>query len=114
MSDKSPKSPKSEVPAEEDDPVVPSPVVEVEKTGVKSSMRDETLQQRRESAAEIVGETGRRGSKNIRTTVPGSKKVYSKNLSASDQGYVVEKWSEKIQNEMDAKEKERLDDQVEV
>ena len=114
MSDKPSKSPQMEVPSEEDDPIVPSPVVAVEQVGVKSSMRQETLQQRRESAAEVLAETGRKGSENIRTTVPGSKKLYSKNLTATDQTFIVEKWSEKIEREWDAKENERLDDQVEV
>ena len=114
MSDTPSKSPKMEVPTQEDDPIVPSPVVEVQNVGVKTSMREETHQQRRESAAEVLAETGRKGSKNIRTTVPGSKKVYSKNLSATDQTFIVEKWSEKVEKEWDAKERERLDDQVEV
>ena len=114
MSDQPSKSPKDDVPSDEDQPVVPSPVVTVENVGVKPSMRDETLQQRRESAAEIVGETGRKGSENVRTTVPGSKKSYSKKLSATDKNYVVEKWGQKIKQEWDAKEIEQYETQMEV
>ena len=88
-------------------------VVNVENVAVKPSMREETFQERREQAAEIVAKTGRRGSKNIRTTVPGSKKTYSK-ISTTDENFRYETWKKDFDESFNKREITQYEEQVKV